>query len=474
MSQSQNSIEQKFHSGFRWTLAGSIVFEILKTSHNLLLLHMLPALYGFIGSSFAIFYFVARIADFGATNSLSPFYRLFTQNKHSFRNKFLKLYLLPTLAPLTLLTVGAIWFYSKNFPTAPRILALVLIPALIISETIRMFLRQFLHLAFKNRTVISIEFSTFSVYLLVLWLPVLATGTPPVLNAVFMFFLAESIIANTIFIATAKRLYRSIPDETPTDETSAAGDRAATGKMQQALWRKTFKVRVYNFFLRVSRDIFTMNVLTPLFAIRFGLKQAGLFYMAGTLATSLQSIVKATIGYSGGALLANLKNQSLGVQANAFRLLSKKLIYVILPIICIIAANHKAIIKLSQTHSTTSIVAAFSLIYFFITFTEFFFILYEQFYILQEASRKLFMLKAFEFLMFYSMVSTLHGTSPIPILFGVIVIRIISLMIVGINGYYEWKIALDFRIRWPVLLICVLFAALSFFIIEILFGNVLI
>jgi hypothetical protein len=82
--------------------------------------------------------------------------------------------------------------------------------------------------------------------------------------------------------------------------------------------------RASNYLLRLSRNIFAVHFLTPLFAFQFGLKTAGLFFFASKLAKIVSAVVKLSIGYSGNGLLARVKNQDLETKCAVFYTASLK------------------------------------------------------------------------------------------------------------------------------------------------------
>jgi hypothetical protein len=209
--------------------------------------------------------------------------------------------------------------------------------------------------------------------------------------------------------------------------------------------------------------MFTSNFLTPLFAIKFGLASAGIFYFASTLANAIQAMVKSVIGYSGNALLASIKESGQAAKKEAFNILCQKLIKLTAPFIIFLAINHKAITTLSSAHTVTSHTISLCLLFLIISFSEFFFILYEQFYIIEEAANKLFFFKLLELSIFYGLITSEVISSPVTTLIGLICIRFVSFTIIAINAYYYWHIRPNLKSNLSYLAGCAALSLIVYF-----------
>jgi hypothetical protein len=429
------TIKERYLHSFRWTLVGSIVYESIKTIHYALLFYLMDtSLYGIIGSLFAGIYLTAKIADFGNSYTISPFYRSMTASKSSLRQILLKSYFLPQLPILVAATIISSVLYSKNLLQYHQSFYFFIFPTIIVLETARSFLRYFLHTAFKSKNVVRLEVALFAVYVFSIWLPYLCFNIPLSANLILIPHIFDSTIAVAVFSWMILRLYSRLEDQ-------------PTSPPQPNLKSRILKARSFNFFLRISRDLFTSHFLTPFFATMFGFKQAGIFFFVGTVVTSIQSIVKAVISYPGGALLASLKNCCAESKREAFQTLSSKLMYVIFPIAAIFIINYKSVICFKNLNSITDTTVVFLLLYSIIMLIEFFFILYEQFFILEEATVQIFAMRVFEFLLLYVALTTNAVASPSVVLSSLIVIKIISIITISITAFYRWKIFPRFRVR---------------------------
>jgi O-antigen/teichoic acid export membrane protein len=433
---------QRFVNGFTWNLWGSTVFESLKVIHNVLLIKVVdPTAYGIIGTIFAGLYLAVRLADVGTAYTIAPFYKTFSASQQHFRRYFLGHYL-GMLAPI-IITVAfvASYFFSTILPTNQSILYLAIIPLLVFSETIRSILRHFLHVAFKSKAAIICELVLFLLYLATVWSAyfVLNLSLSPLV--IFIPYCFDSILALAFFIYFIHRWYKKLPQQKVVAE--------------QGLTRRMIKTRLFDYCLRISRQLFTSNMITPLFAVKFGLKQAGLFYFASTLARALFNIIKATIGHPSDALLARTKGRTLEEKKVAFELMSTKMMLVLVPMVVFLLFNYNNLLLLSTGHSARNIALSFSFVYLLITFSELFFMLYEYFYVVEEAAGRLFAFKLLELAAFYGFVVPYQTASPLMTLFGVVIIRSISFVLIMINAYTTWKIRPRFGISIPYLSGCI-------------------
>jgi len=204
--QTKEALEKKFHKGFRWNLVGSIIYEILKTLHYFLLLRFLQTpVYGLIGSMFSIIYFTTKLADVGTTYSLPPFFHLFFKSKNNFKRLFFKYFLLPQAPIILLSSFIATFFYYQKFLTTQTPPYLFILPTLIILETLRSFLRYFLHFAFQSKTIIFIELTSFIGYLASIWVLFFGGAFSLSLNLIFLPHIIDSTIVVTIFSYVTKQ-----------------------------------------------------------------------------------------------------------------------------------------------------------------------------------------------------------------------------------------------------------------------------
>lgn len=426
-------VQRRFHRNAHWALAGSIIYESLKVTHCFLLMQVLaPQLFGLVGSLLAILYFATYVVDLGATNSIPPFLHMFTTSKTTFRTFLLRYSLVPHLPFVLIGALLTALFVQTHFIMSP---AYGIIGVLVVAEAIRSFLRFFLHITFQARHVVIAELILFIVvYLGGIWGPLCLswyrTGVYELtVNRIFIPHLVDSLLAVVIFVLFTYRYYRKLPVG---DETSHA--------FPAGIMRRLTVTRLFNYVLRVGRNLFTGNFLTPLFAVKFGLATAGLFYFASVAVNALQAIVKAIVGYSGNALLATVKNSSQQAKKEAFELLYQKFVTVVFPVFIFFGVNFRALLYIGRAEAVSTYILSVLILYLIISCADFFFVLYEQFYVIEEAADKLCLFKFLEFAVFYGLVSSPFVSSPTITLIGLLIVRGITLFIITTDAYYRWNI----------------------------------
>ena len=438
MSQSEgvdiSPLKKRFQQACRWIIYGSLIFESGKAVHFFFLIRFLKdnAYFGIIGSLFSMVYLTARIVDLGATNSIPPYWHRIARSKQNFVRLLFTYFFLPSLPVALIAPFVTLSLFTAKFPEAP--LYLFLIPILIILEAFRSFFRLLLHVAGKTSRVVGFDLFAFAIFIAAIWIPLLFFNAHPSMNQLFIPFLIDTVASVAYMGSLVWGIYKKLPDEPVTITAS--------------IWKKLSQVRGLNLMLRAGRDIFTDNLLTPLFAVKCGLAHAGIFYFASQLAKLLREILKGPLIYSGNALLAELKTGSLAHKKAAFSELSLKLMSLLIPIILILLVNFHGLLHIAQKDSVTGLTINFTLLFLLITLSESLFIMYEQFYIIEEATGKLFIFKVLDFILFYIVIFSQKALQPIPALLAIIGIRALSFVLIAMNAFFTWKIIPNVFIGW--------------------------
>lgn len=408
--------------------------------------------YGLMGSIFSIIYLTVYLSEFGFGATLPPFLNTFTQSKNNFKNIFIKYYFLPQFLLIFTGASIATLLYSKSFLCNRFSPFSFLIPLIIIFESIRIFFRRFLHTVFISKPTVIIETVLVLIYIFVVWIPYLFFNFRMTQNLVFVPYLLDSVLGVSTFTFLVFRFYKTLPEK----PLSAPKN----------LWKRIIKTRFFNYSIQVGKNLFTGNFLTPFFATSFGLKEAGVFNLANHIAESIKAMMKVTIIFSGNALLAKLKSTSITIKRQAFKLLGEKLNKVIYPLIIFLIINYRTLLNLRGISDIKSSTLTLALTFLLITFMEYFFLVYEQFYIVEERANKLFIFKFLEFTLFYSLIISKIFSSPIITLLGIVVIRFLSFAIIATNAYSLWKVKPNFRINYRYLFGCVTFSLLFYFLFR--------
>lgn len=421
-----------FNAKARWNLFGSAAFEALRIAHNTILAFLFtPQLFGLIGSLFASTFFVVRLSDAGATNSLLPFFGYVEQSQHAFKSFFVRHFLLPIFitAPIGA-GLASIFLHTTDHTMLSS--CAVILPMLIFSETIRAFLRQFLHLAGKSKQAVLTDHITFCIYVGICW-PVLFF-LPDMRTPFFIFalFLIDSLVGLAVFLILTHHFAKKLPTHSPMNEPAPQ-------------LQSFYFARLYAWLMRVCKELLSSNALTPLFAATVGLKQAGLFYFAATLAMALQAIMRSVIGYAGASFFISARKASMPA-SHAFILVSQKLSRILLGLIAFFTFSYQDIIQLTHVTAAPSQLTIFFVLYFAIVIIEFTLLLYEQQYQFEQAGAKALQWRALELLLVYATTKGLVSFQPVQALICILFAKTGTLLALGLSGYQRWGVHLSWRI----------------------------
>lgn len=450
-----------FNTKARWNLFGSAAFEALRIAHNTILAILFsPQIFGLVGSLFASTFFVVRLSDAGATNSLLPFFRYIERSQHTYKSFFVRHFLLPIFITAP---IGA-GFASVFLHTAKHKMlssCAVILPMLIFSETVRAFLRQFLHLAGQSKQAVLTDHITFCAYVGISW-PVLFF-VPDMRTPFFIFalFLMDSLVGLVVFLILTHRFAKTLPTHSSTDEPSPQ-------------IQSFYLARLYAWLMRICKELFSSNALTPLFAATVGLKQAGLFYFGATLAMAMHAIMRSVIGYAGASFFISARKASMPA-SHAFTLVSQKLSRILLGLIAFFTFSYHDIIKLTHVSAAPSQLTIFFVLYFAIVIIEFTLLLYEQQYLFEQAGAKALQWRALELLLVYITTQGFVSFQPVQALICILLAKTGTLLALGLSGYHRWGVHLSWHMpKRDVFILLSIGLGLSFLFKVLVYGILII
>jgi hypothetical protein len=415
-----------FNKTFRWALCGSISFELIILAHASALCSVIGlANYGRIVTINSIICLVAHIADFGATNSIAPFLHHFMYSKQNFKHSIMQYTLVPHLPLILATTALSLFILQKTTLATTNNLMLALIVIITLLELIQNFLRQFLYTLFETKMVVTTELFLLTMRIGSLWWLHFFAYLPLSITVILWSHCVSILLCLLFFSRKIIAVYHALPDkqlELP----------------KHFAWRLA-KNRFFNYLLRLSRNLFTTNFITPLFAIQFGLKTAGLFFLASKFAKIIQAAVKICIGYSGNGLLAHTKNGDLLSKQTAFAQLWNKLIGLVAPAGIFFVLGCSLMMIKKRTPALENEAMMLSCLFLVLTFLEFFFQLYEQFYSTEEQACKIFFVKLFELSALF-IITMIIKKNPAFFLFVLVGIRSLTLLIIASDAYKRWGI----------------------------------
>ena len=420
-------INHVYSNTMQWALYGSSLFELVTLIHRIAIFNYMPLQsYGALVSTLSLIHLAHHIADCGATNSIPPLLPYFVHSKNLFKTMILKHTIIPHLPIVIGVSVLSVAYASIMLPHSLP-LHPILLATLILLESISSFLRQFLYTIQDTKAVVSIDLSLSCMRIILLWSFLFGYGI--VLTPCFI--LSSHLIC-TVAGAMLKAwrvslFYRTLPNN----------DNPLVIRWSYVLCT----IKLPNYLLRLSRNLFTTNFLTPLFAIRFGLGTAGIFYFASKLAHFFIAVIKITIGYTGNGLLAASKAQSQEQTKKVFAMLCNKLIRISLPLVALFIISSPLIATYWYEQTACQKIVVLCALFLLLSISECFFILYECFYIIQHAASQLFGIKIAELAFLYGFIQLSAVTSPDLMLCGIICVRITTLMIIAGLAHHLWKIA---------------------------------
>lgn len=427
-----NTTHQKevldFNAKARWNLFGSAIYEGLRIAHNTILAILFtPQVFGLVGSLFASTFLVVRLSDAGATNTLLPFFGYLERSQQTFKSFFVRRLLLPVFitAPIGA-GLASIFLHTTDHKMLAS--CAVILPLLIFSETIRSFLRQFLHLAGQSKQTVLTDHITFCAYVLVCWPTLFFIPSMRTPFFIFALFLIDSLVGLASFLILTRRFASTLPKTVPHE--------------QEPPLRAFYLARLYAWLMRICKELFSSNALTPLFAATVGLKQAGLFYFAATLAMALHAMMRSVIGYAGASFFISARKVSMPAH-QAFTLVSQKLSSILLVLTSFFVFSYHDITKLTHATAAPSQLTIFFVLYFAIVVIEFTLLLYEQQYQFEQAGAKALQWRALELLLVYVTTRGFISFQPVPALTCILLAKTGTLMALALSGYRRWGIHLS-------------------------------
>lgn len=369
--------------------------------------------YGLGGFVLSSIYLSARIADIGNAYGIVALLKDITESKKSHDNILIKYFFAPQI-PFILIFCLILGIY---IPIDLRGLA----TSVFVLETYRLFLRYYLHTKFESKIVVTVELWSFLLFLVIVWGTYITSGilSPKVILTAHLFdsFCAVACLG-TITLRHAWRLTRISPF-------------AQKKKIVNCSY--LVKNKVLPYLNRLTREVTSTNVLTPVYGMLFGYEKVSVFYFLGIATMAYQMIIKNTITYSGNALFAQLRYASTAEKNYAFYLIFEKLtLMTLIPLATIAVFYHDCIRFFDQT--------IIDLILGFLTLMSLDLIMhiYEQYYAIQDKPIKFFFFKSIEALSCLGIFYFGPTWSITDAFLAFIIIKIVTMMCVILQTYAAW------------------------------------
>ncbi len=446
-----NAVYAKFIRGLRWNALESIWYQVALAGHQLMLFSLTPtSTFGFIGTVFSTLYLILTVTNFGLDSSLGTFFSSISSSKQAFRRIVLP-QLLPELFILCVLALLFIALRSFLIPHVPATMHLdnLLVGALsmlLLSEGLKKTFKTLLQLAFYNTVTATIEIITITIYVGTVW-TIYSSGYPITLELIFFPMLITSCINTAVLAGAVYLWYATLPEVSANPVPPLAG--------------RILQNRFFNYVTHLSHTLFSGNFLVPLFAVQCGLASAGIFKLVSTIAYTLSCILQKIFGLTTEALLAHVKPLHLDHKQDAFKKITYYLYPAVYTVLFCVCLNASKIVTFAgaSAHSTLPLI----ILFFMIHFSEYFFMAYEKFFIIEEKNKYLFIINVGIIALMYVALSHAHTVSAFTILSTLLGVRILAFVVISSLAFYRWQLVPGWRIQ-PQYLALIALACLLFFI----------
>lgn len=417
-----------FYRLFTENLIGTVAFELIKLFHNMAIFAVMSRTdYGTMGLLYSIIFLTVSLTDAGWSSALPIFIRRMTDSQTSIRNR-LAPYLFLQLPLIILGITTATFFLAKSYAPLATLGAF-----LIATESIRSFLRTFLHTLTINIPTMTTELIATSILVITIWTPYLLYGTIPTITAVFTAFMGTSLMAVAGLITIAYNNLKQLPltaiDPTPWN------------------WRDVFTSRLTTATSTTLRQVTTGNFIVTALSYHMNVEALAPIKHASYIADAVRSSLKSTIGFSGGALLATLRTAPRHIKQALFTTMSKSYVDIIPPLLIFIFSQHAATITTQTYLILPGTLVAISIL-------EHLFFVYEQFYIVEKQALIVAIIRSAELIACYLIFTNhlVNTASPTITIITLLSIRIASTMLLAYDGYTRHNLRPSFP-RWFLILI---------------------
>ncbi len=452
------TIVEKFSAGIRWNVAGSMIYETLKITHQVILFHVLSRQsYGLMGILFSIVYLTTALCSIGSETALPAFLSLFTKNKSHFRY-LVPRYMAPQIPLLLCGGAAATFIYFTYFFTKSHTLPLILPLLLIFFEGLRIFFRMLLHSVFMHKQAMIIEISIITLYMASVWIIHGFYHQPLTLNLIFIPYLIGSIIAILSFLFLTMQFYLTLPE--------------GALILPPSLFSRIFKTRFFNYGLNFTKYFFSANFLVPLIGLQLGLAQASVIKFASYIADTVKSVIHVVIGFSGGALLATIKESTPVMKQNAFKMVSEKLTKIVAFVLIFLVCNYPHLLSLNGSASLLDATLIPSGLFLLIIFLEHFEELYAVFYTVEELASIPLLFKGGEIAIAGLFVLSTSLPSPTHILISVVMVKVVGISLLASAAWNRWSIYPRLGTTWRFVTLATIFSLGIWYLVSIIeYGN---
>jgi len=372
---------RKFNSALRWNMLESIWYKAILTVHQFgFFWAATPLIYGFSSIIFALVYLIVEIIGFGFDRTTAQYSGFYFSDKHSFQLFFLPQLIIHLIS--TGLIASLIWYFhprlnlilAQNFGH-PEFVSLppniwFLITAIIFCEVIRKSARMLGQLFFINKPAAILEMGLILLYIVYFWSAFLISHQIS-LYTVFVPLLAQSVIGFAVLFVLLRRKFSDIIYQDCAQDTDLS-------------WSRILQARKLNFFYQLSEMPFGSNFLIYFLSLIIGVVKIGQVKLANYLAVFIKTLLERSLGLASLASMASASRLPK-LQRQLFDLAQRKLYFLLGSLSGIFLLVISAYLLTSHFNWQSTIMLA--LLFFGFTLINNFFIIYEQFLIIQHQIR---------------------------------------------------------------------------------------
>jgi hypothetical protein len=447
-----NTLHHQYTYNIRWSIIESIIFQGFLFAHQYLLFSVTDAhFYGITGTLFGGAYFLVKFFDLGLNKTLVSYYNDYATNAHSL-NIFLQKQLLPT-GIAYIITIGSFFFLryfctqSIPFFSSCDFFLLSIIALFIATESIKALAKKLLQLSHHFRYVALCEIGFIVCYQSIIWSYYFFTRqlTLPFIFGVCAVMSLCEVIGLLFFVFR----WRAMLPSRPLAEHSQVALPSAI----------IIYNRVFSFTHAMGKQVFSANILVPLFAYLFGFECAALLKLVSYLTHSISSVIEKIIDPTSSALFVHSKNETWEKKQEFFSMASHVSYHLVICILIFLVINSAKLLSISTVSLAT---LSYLILYFLIHYFENFFIIVERFYVAHGRSEFLLISTGINCLL--GGVVLLYALSPITALLLLFFSRLVSLGLLLFCLSYLWGIKHSVALK-PRYIVGSLVTSLLFFIL---------
>lgn len=451
-----------FIQALTFNMANIFIYKIILQTHLAFLFVCISHhLFGIIGTTFSMIYFLISITNFGFDYYIISHHQSFSQSQKAFKSfvHLLAYRIVATIAialicfiALPYLThIHQIKYLTDNLPTT----LLPILLSVFVFESIKKSLDSIAQMSFLQRSITFIDIATIVAYTSSIWIGYAIQGTIT-LYTVFVPMAIISMLECLVVSLTLYRYYYSLPAQAESESILVE----TKGNVI-----KQFAVNTIN---QITKAVFSPNFFIIMLSYHISFTKVGYIKLATETIILLYMILNRCFGMPSAALLSSIaKNKMFNAQilTQTFTTILNwylQFLYSLSSIIIVIMAY-------CLWHQTciTSTITSNILFFVFAGCVEYFLITYEKWYLIKGKASWLASINIITLLLCYIASRYLSLISPAYILIPYVLIRLANVACIVFLTNKYWNILPTFKVWRGTLLLTLISIASIITIIKI-------